>query len=146
VPTSALPAPKARAKPKAQNNSAAMARFTRIFATTLPTFFIREKPTSSIANPACMKRTRQAATITHIVSIASERSAVEGPFCANASPGSASTNNKTVVDNNASLRKSFLHIFGYILLEYSLGTNRRRVFSRMYKDGWRRTPAIARPV
>jgi hypothetical protein len=51
-----------------------------------------------------------------------------------------------VVDNNASLRKSFLHIFGYVLLEYSLGTNHRRVFSRMYKDGWRRTPAIARHV
>jgi hypothetical protein len=49
--------------------------------------------------------------ITHIVSIASDRSAVEGPFCANASSGSASTNNKTVVDSNASLRKSFLHIF-----------------------------------
>ena len=74
-----------------------------------------------------MKKTRHAAMITHIVSIASERSAVEGPFCANASPGSASTNNKTVVDSNASLRKSFLHIFqGMFSLEYSLGTGHTR--------------------
>src|SRR5215211_1888280 len=117
VPMIALPAPKARAKPTAQNNSAAIARLTSILATTLPTFFIREKPTSSIANPACMKRTRHAVTITHTVSIASERSAVEGPSCANASPGSASTNNKTAVDSNASLRKSFL-----LFKVYTLGT------------------------
>src|SRR5215212_7260835 len=110
VPTSALPVPKASANPKAQNNNAAIARLTRIFATTLPTFFIREKPTSSIANPACMNNTRQAAMITHIVSIASESSAVEGPFWAKARPGSASTSNRTAVDNNASLRKSFLLI------------------------------------
>src|SRR5215204_6370858 len=108
VPTSALPEPKASANPTAQNNRAAMARLTRIFATTLPTFFIREKPTSNIANPACMKRTRHAVMITQTVSIASERSAVEGPFCANASPGNASISSRTVVDNNASLRKSFL--------------------------------------
>src|SRR5918994_1634620 len=127
VPTSALPEPKASANPKAQNSRAAMARFTRIFATTLPTFFIRENPTSSMANPACIKRTRHAAMITHIVSIASERSAVEGPSCANARPGNASTNNKTVVDSNASLRKRFLHIFsGYILFEDSLGTGHTR--------------------
>jgi hypothetical protein len=63
-----------------------------------------------------MKRTRHAVTITHTVSIASERSAVEGPL-ANASPGSASTNNRTTVDSNASLRKNFL-----LLRIYSLGT------------------------
>ena len=51
-----------------------------------------------------------AATITHTVSIASESSAVEGPFWAKASPGNASTSNRTAVDNNASLRKSFLLI------------------------------------
>src|SRR5215204_2389516 len=136
VPISALPVPKASANPTAQNNRAAMARLTSILATTLPTFFIREKPTSSIANPACMKRTRQAVTITQTVSIASERSAVEGPSWANASPGNASTNNRTTVESNASLRKSFLlESRGYVLLEPSLGTGPRRVFSRMYKDG-----------
>src|ERR687897_2775648 len=110
VPKNALPVPKASANPKAQNNRAAIARLTRIFATTLPTFFIRENPTSSIANPACINKTRQAVTITHTVSIASESSAVEGPFWAKASPGNASTSNRTAVDNNASLRKSVLLI------------------------------------
>src|ERR687890_2578329 len=110
VPMSALPVPKASANPKAQNNRAAIARLTKIFATTLPTFFIRENPTSSIANPACMNNTRTAATITHTVSIASESSAVEGPFWARASPGNASTNRKTAVDNNVNLRKSVLLI------------------------------------
>src|SRR5215212_9345780 len=108
VPKSALPVPKASANPKAQKSRAAIARLTRIFATTLPTFFIRENPTSSIANPACMNNTRHAVTITQTVSIASESSAVEGPFWAKASPGSASTSMRTAVDNNASLRKSFL--------------------------------------
>ena len=74
----ALPVPKVMAKPTAQNSRAAMARLTRIFATTLPTFFIREKPTSSIANPACMNSTSTAAMITHIVSIASDRSRRRG--------------------------------------------------------------------
>jgi hypothetical protein len=39
-------------------------------ATTVPTFFIRLKPTSSMAKPACMNMTKQAATITHTVSAA----------------------------------------------------------------------------
>ena len=39
-------------------------------ATTVPTFFIRLKPTSSIAKPACMNMTKQAATITQTVSAA----------------------------------------------------------------------------
>jgi len=37
-------------------------------STTVPTFFMRPKPTSSIANPACMNITKQAATTTHTVS------------------------------------------------------------------------------
>ena len=110
VPTSAFPVPKASAKPKAQKRSAAIARLTRIFATTLPTFFILENPTSSIANPACINKTRHAAMITHIVSIARESSAVEGPFWARASPGNASTSNRTAANSNVSLRKSFLLI------------------------------------
>src|SRR5215212_8381297 len=135
VPASALPEPKARAKPKAQNSRAAIARLTSILATTLPTFFIREKPTSSIANPACMKSTRTAATITHTVSMASERSATVGPSWASARPGSASTSISTVVVNKPSLRKSFLLQHRYVLQEHSLCTVPRGVFSRMYKDG-----------
>src|SRR5918998_2319053 len=133
VPISALPVPKASAKPTPQKSSAAMARLIRIFATTLPTFFIREKPTSSIANPACMNSTRQAATMTHTVSIASERSATVGPSCASARAGSASTSSRMVVVNNTSLRKGAL-LSGYVHYEHSLGTGSRMVFSRMYKD------------
>src|SRR5256885_2984863 len=40
------------------------------FATTVPTFFMRLKPTSSIAKPACMNMTKHAATITQTVSAA----------------------------------------------------------------------------
>jgi len=39
-------------------------------ATTVPTFFIRLKPTSSMAKPACMNITRRAATTTQMVSLA----------------------------------------------------------------------------
>ena len=41
-----------------------------ILATTVPTFFMREKPTSSMAKPACMKRTSIPARITQTVSTA----------------------------------------------------------------------------
>src|ERR671916_963428 len=133
VPKMALPVPKVIANPTAQNSRAAMARLIRIFATTLPTFFILEKPTSSMANPACMKSTRQAATMTHTVSIASERSATVGPSCASARAGSASTSSRMVVVNNTSLRKGAL-LSGYVHYEHSLGTGSRMVFSRMYKD------------
>ena len=44
--------------------------FTTIFATTVPTFFMRAKPTSSMAKPACMNSTKHAATTTHTVSAA----------------------------------------------------------------------------
>jgi len=40
------------------------------FATTVPTFFMRLKPTSSIAKPACMNITKHAATMTQTVSAA----------------------------------------------------------------------------
>ena len=73
-PSTSLPLPKAKPKPTAQKASVPIERLTRIFATTAPTFLPREKPTSSIANPACMRNTMQAATITHTVSIASCKS------------------------------------------------------------------------
>src|SRR5438874_2947937 len=43
-------------------------RLVMTLATTVPTFFIRENPTSSIAKPACMNRTSTAATTTQTVS------------------------------------------------------------------------------
>ena len=45
-------------------------RLVTTLATTVPTFFMRLKPTSSIAKPACMNITRHAATMTQTVSAA----------------------------------------------------------------------------
>ena len=50
--------------------SAAIEKLVRIFATTVPAFFAREKPISRKAKPACMKITSRAATITQIELIA----------------------------------------------------------------------------
>ncbi len=46
---------------------AAIDRLVMILATTVPAFFVREKPISRPAKPACMKSTRIAATTTHMV-------------------------------------------------------------------------------
>jgi hypothetical protein len=46
---------------------AAIDRLVRIFATPVPAFFAREKPISSMANPACMNRTSTAAITTQRV-------------------------------------------------------------------------------
>ena len=51
------PIPKAKAKPTAQYMSPAIEKLVRIFATTVPAFFAREKPISRKAKPACMKTT-----------------------------------------------------------------------------------------
>ena len=56
--------PKANAKPTAHQHNAAIEKFVRIFATTVPAFFCLEKPISRNANPACMNITSDAATIT----------------------------------------------------------------------------------
>src|SRR5215212_187503 len=45
---------------------AAIEKFARIFAITVPAFFARENPISRNAKPACMNITRQPATITQI--------------------------------------------------------------------------------
>src|SRR4051812_38307908 len=69
VPPSAGPEPpKASAKPIAQYMSAAIEKLATIFAAMVPTFFWREKPTSSSRNPACIRSTRMPAMSTHIVS------------------------------------------------------------------------------
>ena len=70
VPNTSLPLPNARPNPTAQNATVPIERLTRIFATTAPTFLPREKPTSSMAKPACMRNTMHAATMTQTVSIA----------------------------------------------------------------------------
>ena len=65
-PAKPLPVAKASEKPTAQNIRNEMARLMTIFPATAPAFFMRERPISSIAKPACMNSTRIAATTTHI--------------------------------------------------------------------------------
>ena len=60
------PSPKASAKPTAQYMRAAIEKFVRILATTVPTFLPRENPISRNAKPVCMNITSRAATITQI--------------------------------------------------------------------------------
>src|SRR5436305_13052698 len=57
----------ANMKPIAHQAKAAIEKFNRIFATTVPACFAREEPISRNAKPACMNITREPATITQIV-------------------------------------------------------------------------------
>ena len=53
-----------------------------IFATTVPAFFMREKPTSNSKKPACMKKTRMPATSTQTVSMRPRASLSVGSMAA----------------------------------------------------------------
>ena len=64
---SLLPAPNMNAKPKAQNRMPQSAVSTMHSRRMLLTSRVRAKPASSIMNPACMKKTRKAATSTQTV-------------------------------------------------------------------------------
>ena len=57
---------------------------------TLTDSFERAKPASSAMKPACMKKTRNAATSTHTVLIGLTRSAALVAACAGAAPAAAS--------------------------------------------------------
>ena len=83
------PMPKAKAKPTAQYMSAAIEKFVRIFAITVPAFFPRENPISRNAKPACMNITRQPAMITHSELIATESGRT--PFLAASKVSAAAT-------------------------------------------------------
>src|SRR5919202_616968 len=48
------------------------------FATIVPAFFMREKPTSSSRKPACMKKTSTPASRTHSVSTRAATSLMDG--------------------------------------------------------------------
>ena len=52
--------------------SAAIEKFVRIFAITVPAFLPREKPISRKAKPACMNITTSPATTTQSVLMATE--------------------------------------------------------------------------
>src|ERR1700716_3615707 len=62
------PAPKAQANHTAQYAIELTLKLVMTLATTVPTFFIRLKPSSSIANPACMNMTKTPVTMTQTVS------------------------------------------------------------------------------
>ena len=89
VPAIAPAPPNASANPQAQYASDAIEKFMRIFATPEPAFFIREKPISRKANPACMNITSTPATITQVVLTLDVTSGRVGPLAAEAAAGSA---------------------------------------------------------
>ena len=68
VPMNALPAPNIMAKPIAQYAMEPIEKSIRFFMRMLTAFLARVNPDSTIANPACIKKTRNAATSTHNVS------------------------------------------------------------------------------
>ena len=66
-PINPLPAPNIRPKPTSQKTGVPIQKSIRFFIIMLPAFLARVKPVSTIANPACIKKTSAAPTSTHIV-------------------------------------------------------------------------------
>ena len=89
VPAIAPAPPNASANPHAQYAIEAIEKLSRIFATPAPAFFMREKPISSSAKPACMNITSTPATITQVVLTLDTVSDRVGPAAAEAAPGTA---------------------------------------------------------
>src|SRR3984893_221908 len=83
------PAPKAKPNPTAQYAIELTLRLVTTLATTVPTFFIRLNPTSSMAKPACMNSTKQAAPITQTVSAAPPAACVAVRSSARTTAGSS---------------------------------------------------------
>src|SRR3954453_14775552 len=73
---------------------AAIEKFVRIFAITVPAFLPRLKPISRNAKPACMNMTRQPATITQVELMPTVSASFPAPAASNVSasaePGSTS--------------------------------------------------------
>src|SRR3954449_3341331 len=73
---------------------AAIEKFVRIFAITVPAFFPREKPISRNAKPACMNITSTPATMTQVELMPTLSASLPAPAAskvsARAVPGSAS--------------------------------------------------------
>src|SRR5215213_5027192 len=79
-----------------------MEKLVRIFATTVPAFFAREKPISRKAKPACMKNTSAPATMTHRELIATESG--RAPFLAASSASACAAAGKA--SSNPHARRS----------------------------------------
>src|SRR5437016_11511932 len=80
-------------------------RLVTTFATTVPTFFMRLNPTSSIANPACMNMTRQAATITQTVSAATPAACVAVGSSASTASGMSAARSATPAEIASTRRR-----------------------------------------
>jgi hypothetical protein len=74
VPTMPLPSPNAIAKPSAQYTSEQTPKMRTFLPAMCAAFFIRVRPASRNAKPACMNMTRTAAMTTHTVFAAMRRS------------------------------------------------------------------------
>ena len=76
-------------------------RLMRIFPITAPAFFMRDSPTSSIAKPACMNRTRIAATTIQI-----ELTPTSAPDAGSPPAGPAATAASAGADNTSTSAQS----------------------------------------
>src|SRR5437763_13451169 len=74
VPMIALPSPKASPKPTAQYTSEQIPKIRTFLPAMWPAFFMRVRPASRNAKPACMNITRIAVTTTQIVEAPISRS------------------------------------------------------------------------
>src|SRR5256714_4272618 len=101
----APPAPNARPNPTPQYAMELTLRLVMTFATTVPTFFMRLKPTSSIAKPACMNMTKQAATITQTVSAATPAAEVAVVSSARAAIGTTAASRAIPADTPNTYRR-----------------------------------------
>ena len=85
--------PNAIANPTAKNASAPRQRSMRFFIITLPTLFARIMPASTSANPACINRTRAAATKIQTLSMVACKpcatSSIDAPSAPDATAGNA---------------------------------------------------------
>src|SRR5881397_4046039 len=102
------PAPNAKPNPTAQKEMELTLRLVRTLATTVPTFFMRLKPTSSMAKPACMNMTKQAATTTQTVSAATPAWPAVGSSAARAATGVRAASSAVETANRRRFRSSDL--------------------------------------
>ena len=68
-PMNAFPSPNMIAYPNMKNPIDAMQKSRKFFVRIFVVFFARMNPASTMPNPACIKKTRNAATSTHSVSM-----------------------------------------------------------------------------
>src|SRR5712691_11674137 len=107
IKANAPPAPKAKPNPTPQYSIELTLRVVMTLATTVPTFFIRLNPTSSIAKPACMNMTKHAATITHTVSAATPAAEVAVVSSAKAATGTKAASRAIPEARPSLVRRNF---------------------------------------